>query len=54
MSFNDKFSDAFAEGLSDIKFCVRGDPTVAQLKEDALAFRDAIASKRVKTVDGVD
>jgi len=55
MSFNDKFSDAFTGGLSDIKFCVRGDsPTVAKLKEDALAFRDAIASDRIKAVDGVD
>ena len=54
MSFNDKFSDAFAQGLSDIKFCVRGDPTVPQLKEDALAFRDAISSGQVEAVEGVD
>lgn len=54
MSFNDTFSDAFAQGLSDIKFCVRGTPTVPQLKEDALAFRKAIEAKRVKSVEGVD
>ncbi len=55
MSFDKKFADAFAQGLSDIKFCVRSEGiSVDQLKEDALAFRDAIEGKRVKPVDGVD
>lgn len=56
MSFDKKFSAAFDSGLADIKFCVKNNDklSVDQLKNDAMAFRDAIANKKVKQVDGVD
>lgn len=56
MSFDKKFSAAFDNGLADIKFCVRRTDklSVEQLKKDAMAFRDAIADKKVKQVEGVD
>ena len=56
MSFEDKFSAAFEQGLADIKFCVRrtDNLSVDQLKADALAFREAIEVNNIKLVKGVD
>lgn len=56
MTFDQRFQKAFDGGLADIKFFVRHDGVVTPdaLREDALAFQEAIDTGNVKEVERVD
>ncbi|MBM3604372.1 MAG: hypothetical protein FJX25_06335 [Alphaproteobacteria bacterium] len=55
-TFDECFSKAFAEGLSDIKFFVRKGEnlTVEELKAEAVAFQCAINNGQAVQVASVD
>ena len=56
MTFDQRFQKAFDGGLADVEFFVRreGEVTPESLRDDALAFQEAIDLGEVVEVSGVD